>query len=180
MEHVFAPFAAFVFHVATGTVTALIAQHKGRSVLGWFAFGFFFHFIAIIVAVLVSNRTELEDRLRRSRGRVDRVREELRQERLKNETFRTEASARLDAHDEVAGIDTRPAAALAAGTGPPPLPRIDGPTWYFEFEGEARGPEPESALRLRLARGELERDTLVWKEGLDEWVAAESQPQLFA
>jgi hypothetical protein len=180
MEFAAASFFAFVIWVGFGLACAGIANHKGRSPIAWFLFGFFFHIIAVVIALVVTNRKELEGRFDRSRDRVERVREELRQERIKNETFRTEAGARLDAHDQIAGVDTRAEGALAAGLVPPPLPQIEGPTWYFEYEGQARGPEPESALRLRIARGELERDTLVWKEGLSEWVPAETQPQLLA
>jgi hypothetical protein len=62
----------------------------------------------------------------------------------------------------------------------PPLPSSSAPRWYFEYEGEPRGPEAQSSLRLRLTRGEIGPETLVWREGLDDWMPAGSQPELSA
>lgn len=173
-------FLLFLFHLGIAALTAFIAQSKGRNPVGWFLFGFFFHAIALLISFFVSDLAEIDRKIQRKGARIDRVREELRQERLKNETFRTEAAARLDAHDRVAGVDTRADGRIAAGLEPPALPPRSGPQWYFEFRGEPHGPEPQSALKLRLARAEIEPDTLVWREGLDDWQPASACSELSA
>lgn len=173
-------FFTFLFHIGLALLTAAIARSKGRSAIGWFLFAFFFHVIALVVVLFASDLTEIDRKIERRDTRVDRLREQVRQERIKTETFRAEASARLDAHDRMAKIDTRPEGALAAGLEPPHLPAGDEPRWYFESEGQARGPEPQSALRLRLARAELTEDTLVWREGFEEWVPARACSELLS
>lgn len=169
---------AFALQIGLAGLTALIARSKGRSAVGWFLFAFFFHVIALVISLFVSDLAEIDRKIQGRDDRVDRMREEVRQERLKHETFRAEAAARLDAHDRLAGIDTRPEGALAAGLEPPALPGVEGPGWYFEFEGQAHGPEPQSALRLRLARAELPSDTLVWRDGFEDWVPAGAVTEL--
>lgn len=169
---------AFALQIGLAGLTAVIAHSKGRSPVGWFIFGFLFNVLALVISLFVSDLREIDRKIRSRDDRVDRMREEVRQERLKHETFRAEAAARLDAHDRLAGIDTRPEGALAAGLEPPALPGIEGPAWYFEFEGQAHGPEPQSALRLRLARAELPSDTLVWRDGFEGWVPAGAVSEL--
>ena len=46
-----------------------------------------------------------------------RLREQLRQERMKNEAYRRHAASRLDLHDRALGMDTRQSSALPAGHG---------------------------------------------------------------
>ncbi|MCB1077836.1 MAG: DUF4328 domain-containing protein [Verrucomicrobiae bacterium] len=49
--------------------------------------------------------------------------------------------------------------------------------WYAGIGGEKVGPMPESELRVRHERGEITADTLVWSEGLTDWIPfSESEP----
>lgn len=57
----------------------------------------------------------------------------------------------------------------AAG-GPPPLPQAD--PWYAGINGQSVGPLDEGSLRLKIQAGEIARDTLVWKNGMDGWKKA--------
>ncbi|MBT3341127.1 MAG: DUF4339 domain-containing protein [Planctomycetes bacterium] len=50
--------------------------------------------------------------------------------------------------------------------------------WYYGFEGEQKGPVPESVLQHMLERGGLPEKTLVWSEGMAEWVPAKKVAQL--
>jgi hypothetical protein len=47
------------------------------------------------------------------------------------------------------------------------------PLWYFSADGQRReGPIPESDLRGRLAEGRLPTTTLVWTDGMPDWIPA--------
>ena len=68
---------------------------------------------------------------------------------------------------------------------PPRLPEEVAPlgeerAWYFEENGRAQGPEPESAVRKRLVQGGLPGDTLVWAAGMDEWMPADTRAEFLA
>ena len=47
-------------------------------------------------------------------------------------------------------------------------------SWYYLREDERYGPVPVSQLRRLLQSGELGPDTLVWRQGLKDWVPARS------
>lgn len=46
--------------------------------------------------------------------------------------------------------------------------------FYYISEGEKHGPVPAYALRELVRDGELQRDSLVWHEGMDKWLPLES------
>ncbi|MEN3943400.1 CD225/dispanin family protein [Prosthecobacter sp. SYSU 5D2] len=51
--------------------------------------------------------------------------------------------------------------------------------WYFTQNGGAQqGPVSQDELTAKLASGELRQNDLVWREGMAEWVAASSVPEL--
>jgi hypothetical protein len=52
--------------------------------------------------------------------------------------------------------------------------------WYFVKAGERQGPVAAEVVQTGLKSGELPPETLVWKAGLTEWVAASTQPELTA
>ena len=41
--------------------------------------------------------------------------------------------------------------------------------WYYAANNEQKGPVNESELKANLASGKLPADTLVWKDGMDNW-----------
>jgi hypothetical protein len=125
---------------------------------------------------------------------------------MKSEAYRRHAAARLDAHDQHLGIDTRGLDPLPAGHGmprqlapgsagpldgsagndapggPAAMPLQDAPRvreWFYERNGESRGPVSEAAIRNGLAQGKLDDTTLVWREGMPNWQAVSEVP-LFA
>lgn len=164
-----------------GLIAAAIASSKGRNVVGWFFGGFFLGLIGIVIVAVISNKkAEEEQRLHTAREQR-RLREQLRQERIKTEAFRRSAAARLDAHDQHLGLDTRaaqalplgqqPAAQLTAGTAPA------GQTlWYFEVNGETQGPVNEQQIRGLLRTGRITASTLLWNEALIEWTPLSQVP----
>jgi len=65
-----------------------------------------------------------------------------------------------------AAAETKPAPAEAQGI------------WYVVVEGEQMGPLAEPDIAARLARGEITGESLVWKEGLADWVKLSTIPEL--
>jgi len=64
-----------------------------------------------------------------------------------------------------------PSAALAAAS-PPPLPAAvhEAAEWYVAVDGQQVGPLTASAVERRMADGSVTPDTLVWREGMKDWV----------
>jgi len=63
----------------------------------------------------------------------------------------------------------------AQGT-PPPIPV--GVAYYAVVDGQQAGPFDKNALKDLAARSVLTKETLVWKQGLSEWVLAGGQSDL--
>jgi uncharacterized membrane protein len=52
--------------------------------------------------------------------------------------------------------------------------------WHYVQNGQACGPVDITALQNLLKSGAVSRDTLVWKEGMADWVSATSVAELIA
>lgn len=164
-----------VVGVIAGAICAAIANSKGRSGVGWFFIGFFFGLIGIILAAVMSDERERERARIAARSERRRLREQLRQEKMKNEAYRRHSAARLDTHDRALGMDTRRADGLPAGHGlqasaPPALPAAK--EWFYEVAGTSEGPVSEAAIRRGLAQGKIDGSTLLWRDGMEDWVPA--------
>jgi len=48
--------------------------------------------------------------------------------------------------------------------------------WYYAANNEQKGPINESELKANLAGNKLPADTLVWKDGMDNWTPANQVP----
>ena len=90
-----------------GIVCALIANSKGRSAIAWFFIGFFFGLIGLIVLLVVGNLKDARQKEMEMENEQRRLREQLRQERIKNDQFRKHTQVRLDTHDDALGLETR-------------------------------------------------------------------------
>jgi hypothetical protein len=68
--------------------------------------------------------------------------------------------------------------AFSAGgaSGPPPVPQAAG--YFVVVNGAQSGPLGVSDLSAKIAAGQLTRQTLVWKQGMAAWTAAESVADL--
>ncbi len=64
-----------------------------------------------------------------------------------------------------------------APAAPPPIPSA-GPTFYVAVDGKQAGPFDMTALGQMAREHKLSRATLVWRQGMASWVAAESVPEL--
>lgn len=56
-----------------------------------------------------------------------------------------------------------------------PLPVI---SYYVALFGQPAGPFDMPTLKKMVGEGNLKEDTLVWKDGMDNWVAAGSVEEL--
>lgn len=173
-----------------GGICAAIANSKGRNTVGWFFLGFFFACISLIIILCLSNLKEEGAKWSANEIEQRRLREQLRQEQLKNEALRQHTVARLDIHDQKLGIDTRDVpTALPYGslqspgllTAAPSSSLTDFPEtgWYLNLNGSQEGPYTYSLISARARQGTLPPETLVWVEGMDEWRTAGSIPNLF-
>lgn len=176
-----------LFLAICGTIAAVIAHNKGRSAVGWFFAGFFFHVIGIIIVSVVSNLKAERAYRERVESENRRLREQIRQEHVKSETFRQYSVGRLDAHDKALGMDTRQLAAGADGAGLAQLGWLEGDVkppsplaaqWYYEREGETRGPVPAKDISMLLQFEEITPHTLVWSEGMSGWTPLHTVPGL--
>ena len=65
--------------------------------------------------------------------------------------------------------------ALSRGPGiPPPIPF----RFFVAVNGTQTGPYFITELAAKAANGSLTRDTLIWREGMAEWAAAGTVPEL--
>lgn len=174
-----------------GGITAAIASSKGRNTVGWFFLGFFFGCISLIILLCISNLKEEQAKWSANEIEQRRLREQLRQEQLKNDALRQHTIARLDIHDEKLGIDTRSAApglrldnvpprpVLLTGAPAVPPPGYPDQGWFAHEGGEQGGPYTYALLNSRARQGSLSPDTLVWAEGMADWQPAGTIPNLF-
>jgi predicted Zn finger-like uncharacterized protein len=96
-----------VIAIIFGIICAVIAHYKGRSVIAWFFLGFLFGVFGFIAIMVVSNLKAARQKEDHIEMQQRRLREQLRQERLKTEQLRKYTQVRLDAHDKELNIDTR-------------------------------------------------------------------------
>lgn len=74
------------------------------------------------------------------------------------------------------GLGQPPAAAAAGAAMPPPLPQ--GEQFFVALDGQQQGPFAVDALRQLVQSGRLGQQTLVWKQGMPAWTAANQVPAL--
>ena len=179
----------FIIAIFAAIVTAVVASNRGRNAIGWFFLGFLCWPLGLILVFTLPDLKEEAAKHQRLEAENRRLREQINQERVKGETFRQHAVARLDAHDEHLGVNTRqlntPATAERNLPGPPnlvnsledmagsPDPSQSGQAaWYYENDGQTKGPITQSALRELLQRRQIAPTTLIWAEHLPEWQSA--------
>jgi membrane protease subunit (stomatin/prohibitin family) len=66
---------------------------------------------------------------------------------------------------------TPTAPAAPAPAAPPPLP-VTSSAFFVAIGGAQVGPLERDAIKARIAAGEVTRETLVWRDGMDAWTAA--------
>jgi membrane protease subunit (stomatin/prohibitin family) len=71
-------------------------------------------------------------------------------------------------------------AGSAAAAAPPALPGTGLVSVFVAINGQQTGPLDQRALQAAVAGGTLTRSTLVWKQGMANWAAAETVPEIAA
>lgn len=97
----------WIIALILGVICAAIANSKGRSAIGWFFIGFFFGILGLIIVLVVGNLKDARQKEMEMQNEQRRLREQLRQERIKNDQFRKHTQVRLDTHDNALGLETR-------------------------------------------------------------------------
>jgi predicted Zn finger-like uncharacterized protein len=69
---------------------------------------------------------------------------------------------------------TNEAAAATPAAAPAPA---EGGGWHLVVDGDQVGPVPESDIRGRIERGEINAETYVWKEGFADWLKLSAIPE---
>lgn len=64
--------------------------------------------------------------------------------------------------------------AIQAAAGASVPPEALGTTWHYEWGGQRLGPYSETEMQALIAKGTLDRGSLVWRAGLDAWTPIES------
>jgi membrane protease subunit (stomatin/prohibitin family) len=62
--------------------------------------------------------------------------------------------------------------------GPPPMPQ--GATFFAVVNGQQAGPFDVNVLRQMVTAGSLTKETMVWKQGMPNWMAAGQVQELFS
>lgn len=190
MEAFAVVFIVLLIRCAFGAVCAAIASSKGRNAAGWFFAGLLIDCIAIIIILCLSNLKEEEARMRRMRNEQRRLREQLKQERMKNQAFQGHVHMRLDRHDEELGVDTRqlgpaPDEQLrleegfqdtSAPAGETPLTERE---WYVKFGNRVSRALPFTRLQELYRAGNIDDDTLVRTGEGEEWSSLRHVPGLW-
>ena len=174
----------FLVLLAFGAACAAIAGQRGRNPVAWFFLGFIFNCFALILLLVLPDMQELEDRQQTSDDQARRLREELAQERQRNQSFRGHVKARLDVHDAALQIDTREQTPVTELPAPPPPPsaaeQMDVPQegWFVaEAGGTADGPLGLADMLARVDDGSLGKSSLIWNaEYEDEWIPLGDTP----
>ncbi len=170
-----------IFMVVFGFICAAVAAGRGRSAVGWFFVGFFFSCLGLILLLVLPDPRKEEARFLRQAQENRRLREQLKKERQVSDQRHHGVERRLGAHDQALGMDTSAATQIGAGEAapaelPPPLP--DGASWYFAKGGQRQGPTSVGEVRRLLRAGEIDDDTLVWRQGMADWQPARDVPEL--
>jgi GYF domain 2 len=178
--------------IICGIICAVIAPSNGRNPVGWFFAGFFIGLIGLIVLLCMPNLKEEQAYKVGVEQENRRLREQLRQEQIKAETFRGHTQRRLDAHDQKLAIDTRADDHLLTGAGAAPggLLGQDGvpfaqqvssaasvPGWYYAIDGQTLGPVPAGQMVQMIQSRAISANTLVWIEGMIDWTPASRVPE---
>ncbi len=151
-----------------GVLCALIASGRGRSGIGWFFVGFFLSCIGLVLVLVLPNLKEEHEGHQNHQLEARRLREQLAKERQIADQRHSQIDRRLGAHDQALGLRTDEAPELAGYAAPPELPDRD--LWFYARGKERLGPVSADTLRHLLQAKAIDRGTLLWCEGMPDWV----------
>ncbi len=174
-----------------GLICSLIAHQRGRNPVGWFFIGAFLGCFGIILILVLPDLAAEQERMTRMTQRTRRLEERLTKERMIADQRLAEANRRLAVHDTALGLDTARGLDAArevtpaighrgAAMSPPPLPPQSEVQrqWHYATMDAQEGPVSIEELRTLWARAELNPSSLVWKDGMPEWLPISDIPKL--
>jgi hypothetical protein len=179
-----------IIMLAFGAGSAAVANSKGRNPIGWFFVGFLFSCIGLIISLCMSNEKERSAQFEAQNIQNRRLQEQLKQEQMKTESLRQHTLSRLDKHDTVLGIDTKETAPQLTMQNQPQNPLGSAPKledsdpanqseiWHYHYDGTQRGPTSINELFKLKSMNAFSEESLVWKEGMQNWEQAKYQPEL--
>jgi len=178
-----------LIYVAFGAVTATVAHHKGRNTIGWFFIGFLFTCIGLVIILCLSNLNEERAKWEWAENEQRRLREQLKQERLKNAVFQGHVRARLDVHDTALDMDTRQLTAQEQGAAaealsPPQASEFPDPAtfsrveWFAQLDDRASDQLTFAQLKGLYRSGNIKESNLVWTSGMKDWKPISDVPGL--
>lgn len=186
-------FLALLIRVTFGLICMAIASNKGRSKVGWFFAGFFIGLIGLIIILCLGDVQKKRNFRSSVRKENKRLREKLRQEKMKNKTFREHTRKRLDKHDDELNLDTRDLGEASIEAPEEEHQIAPGKKqqqeqeqgqqspegkWYYKMEDGVAGPIKREELEKLVRSGQLTDTTEVLREGWDEWSPVYSIPNL--
>jgi hypothetical protein len=159
-----------------GTICAVIANSRGRSAVGWFFIGCFFSCLGLIILLVLPDLKVQEEERQRMALENRRLREQIRKDRMVADQRHDDSERRLTAHDRVLNLDT---STEQKEVSPPPIRQaLAGSdseqfavSWYFADGGNSVGPISLDELKKMWKEARLQHDSLVWHEGMREWIA---------
>lgn len=77
-------------------------------------------------------------------------------------------------------IQAQPAPALEPEVSSAPIEITDEAMWSYMALGEQLGPIPESQIRMLIASGGISASTLLWQDGMTDWVEVQHIPTFAA
>ncbi len=167
-EEVVGGIVGVAFYAMFGFICAAIASSKGRSAVGWFFVGLFFPCIGLIIVVCMDDLNQQRARHDRLHKENRRLKEQVALDRQVSDRRHEDVSRRLDHHDRSLQIDTRKETMGRLAGGPPALP-AGAVAWYYANTDQHVGPIDEVELAELWRGGTIRPDTLVWREGMDDW-----------
>ena len=125
---------------------------------------------ALIIVLVLPDMKVQEDREKRQRMETRKLREQLQKERQVSDQRHNHVERRLGAHDESLGLDTSTPPGLPNSEAAAQLSNAD--QWFYARDNERQGPVSEETIRHLLAAQAIDGDSLVWRDGMAEWMPA--------
>jgi len=57
---------------------------------------------------------------------------------------------------------------------PPPIPNVDSKKYYIALNNEQEGPYDIRTIKRYISDKKVDKDTLIWTEGLKDWVETDA------
>jgi hypothetical protein len=162
--------------VVFGAICAAIARSRGRTPVGRFFVGAIAPCIGLILVLALPDLKKQAEHDRKLREENRRLRERVKKDRMVADRRHAEVAGRITTHDRALGLDTsiRREALEGEAPVPPPLPGgelgLAARDWFVAVGNARQGPLDWKGLRALWQNGKVTAQSLVWYEGLGDWM----------